>query len=292
MDGQERYAALAERLGAHLVSVAPLIGGVSAEAALLGLDLGGERRRVVVRTASRFTDVGARREELSRMGRLLAILGDAGLPVCRPVLVDPGSEDWLVLEYLEGTTDLPEPAVAMPALARLALQVHATPVERLHDAGLPLAVDPVSEARETLARLLPEVDPDSVIEAPRPREAAPVLLHGDLWPGNVLWAGERVVGLIDWEDSALGDPERDLATARTELTLALGPQEAAEFRRHYETAAPHAVDQHRVDLWTVCSAGGMALHVGAWGLPHERESRVRAVAHEVLHETLGRLALR
>ena len=292
MERQEPYAVLAERLGGRLVSVEPLTGGVSAEAELLHLDLGGERRRVVARTASRFTEVGGRREELRRMGRLLAVLGDAGLPVGRPALVDPGSEEWLVLEYLDGTTDLPDPGVAMPELARLALQVHATPVARLVDLGLPLAVDPAREAREILARLLPEVDPDSVIEEPRSRDAAPVLLHGDLWPGNVLWSEDRVVGLIDWEDCAVGDPERDLATARTELTLALGPQEAAEFRRAYDAAAPHPVDQHRVDLWTVCSAGGMALHVGAWDLPHEREVRVRAVSREVLHETLGRLALR
>lgn len=292
MQGTEGYASLAERLGGRLVSVTPLTGGVSAEAALLSLDIAGERRRVLVRTASRFTDVGDRREELRRMGRLLAILADAGLPVARPVLVDPGAEDWLVLEYLEGSTDLPDPAVAMPALARLALQVHATPVERIADLGLPVAVDPAGEAREILARLLPEIDPDSVIEEPRPRDAAPVLLHGDLWPGNVLWDGGRVVGLIDWEDCALGDPERDLATARVELTLALGEEEATEFRSVYDAGAPHTVDQHRVDLWTVCAAGGMALHVGAWGLPKEREETVRAVALEVLHETLGRLAVR
>jgi aminoglycoside 2''-phosphotransferase len=42
---------------------------------------------------------------------------------------------------------------------------------------------------------------------------APALRHGDLWYGNVLVddAGTRVVGVVDWENAALGDPAADLA---------------------------------------------------------------------------------
>ena len=43
-----------------------------------------------------------------------------------------------------------------------------------------------------------------------------VLLHGDFWPGNLLWKDGRLVAVIDWEDAALGDPLADLANSRLE----------------------------------------------------------------------------
>jgi aminoglycoside phosphotransferase (APT) family kinase protein len=43
----------------------------------------------------------------------------------------------------------------------------------------------------------------------------PALLHGDLGGHNVLVADGRVVGLIDWEDSLLGDPLFDFAGLAT-----------------------------------------------------------------------------
>jgi aminoglycoside phosphotransferase (APT) family kinase protein len=44
-----------------------------------------------------------------------------------------------------------------------------------------------------------------------------VLLHGDFWPGNVLWKEDRLVAVIDWEDAALGDPLADFANSRLEI---------------------------------------------------------------------------
>jgi aminoglycoside phosphotransferase (APT) family kinase protein len=42
----------------------------------------------------------------------------------------------------------------------------------------------------------------------------PRLIHGDFWHGNLLVddSGERLAGVIDWEDVALDDPAQDLAT--------------------------------------------------------------------------------
>ena len=31
----------------------------------------------------------------------------------------------------------------------------------------------------------------------------PVLLHGDFWPGNILWRDGRLVAVIDWEKRPL-----------------------------------------------------------------------------------------
>jgi aminoglycoside phosphotransferase (APT) family kinase protein len=43
--------------------------------------------------------------------------------------------------------------------------------------------------------------------------ARPVLVHGDFRPGNVLYAEDRITGVLDWEMAHLGHPAEDLAWA-------------------------------------------------------------------------------
>ncbi|WP_250292115.1 phosphotransferase family protein [Frankia sp. CiP1_Cm_nod1] len=43
--------------------------------------------------------------------------------------------------------------------------------------------------------------------------ARPALVHGDFRPGNVLYEGGRIVGLLDWEMAHVGDPVEDIAWA-------------------------------------------------------------------------------
>ncbi|WP_370894712.1 phosphotransferase [Janibacter sp. GXQ6167] len=49
--------------------------------------------------------------------------------------------------------------------------------------------------------------------AARPYRGAPVLLHADLIPGNVLHRRGEVVGLIDFGALTTGDPAYDLTCA-------------------------------------------------------------------------------
>ena len=56
----------------------------------------------------------------------------------------------------------------------------------------------------------------------RPR-GEPVFLHGDVWPGNLLWVGDRCVGLIDWKEAGVGDPGVDLANLRFQSAMHHGP---------------------------------------------------------------------
>jgi aminoglycoside phosphotransferase (APT) family kinase protein len=43
--------------------------------------------------------------------------------------------------------------------------------------------------------------------------ARPVLVHGDFRPGNVLYSGDRITGVLDWEMAHIGHPAEDLAWA-------------------------------------------------------------------------------
>ena len=51
----------------------------------------------------------------------------------------------------------------------------------------------------------------------RPR--GQVLLHRDLHPGQVVLRGDDGVGLLDWDDAALGEPELDLGNLEAHLFL-------------------------------------------------------------------------
>ena len=48
------------------------------------------------------------------------------------------------------------------------------------------------------------------------------LVHGDYWPGNLLWRRGRLIGVIDWEQPRLGDPTKDVATCRGDLNILFG----------------------------------------------------------------------
>jgi aminoglycoside phosphotransferase (APT) family kinase protein len=41
---------------------------------------------------------------------------------------------------------------------------------------------------------------------PRLRLNPSVLLHGDYWPGNILWRDGTIEAVVDWEEAQFGDP--------------------------------------------------------------------------------------
>jgi aminoglycoside phosphotransferase (APT) family kinase protein len=89
------------------------------------------------------------------------------------------------------------------------------------------------------------------------REDRPsTLLHGDYWPGNVLWQRGRLTGVIDWEQPRLGDPTKDVATCRGDLSILFGLEAANDFTRAYLAAGGARLNHVRfwellVSTWAV-----------------------------------------
>ena len=50
-----------------------------------------------------------------------------------------------------------------------------------------------------------------------------VVLHGDVWPGNMVWQGDTCVGLIDWKTAGVGHPGVDLGNLRFQAAQLHGP---------------------------------------------------------------------
>ena len=65
----------------------------------------------------------------------------------------------------------------------------------------------------------------------------PALLHGDCHAGNFLSDGRRIVAVLDWESSALGDPRVDLAAMDACLRCWNSEELADTFLLEYEKAA-------------------------------------------------------
>ncbi|HEX3051936.1 MAG TPA: phosphotransferase, partial [Aggregatilineaceae bacterium] len=68
-----------------------------------------------------------------------------------------------------------------------------------------------------------------------PSDAGHALIHGDMWPGNVLWKDGKIAAVIDWEDAACGDPLEDVAISRFEMLLFFGVEAMDNFTQTYQT---------------------------------------------------------
>ena len=218
--------------------------------------------------------------------RLLGILRSAGLPVPKPYALDTSrrlfpralSGDGIHRRRGGGSSggskDIPPPD-RLPS-------VPDPPGGRFrHD----LSFLPKQEA---LARKILERRPASPKDAwnegrirralervwPFPRSNPDVLLHGDFWPGNLLWKEGGLVAVIDWEDAALGDPLADVANARLEILWAFGAEAMRRFTEEYRSMMPH-VDFTHLPRWDLYAALRPVSTISGWGLGDARESVMR-----------------
>ena len=265
--------------GARLEASAPLTGGVSADVHRLDVRFDdGRTARLVLRAHGASHSGHAADLEYS----LLEALHRGGLPVPEPLKVDTSGRmaatPFVVMAYVEGTSEIPaaETAQRLAAMADVLARIHGFPAADLP--ALPSRLDPLPEVFDFLpadrewdalrAHLHARADTAFV--------GAPVLLHGDFWPENLLWKDGTIAAILDWEDAAIGDPLSDLAAARVELRYQLGASAmerlTADYARHRE------VDRDRLALWQVYVAAAAQHFMGEWGLPPAREAHMRAEA--------------
>ena len=204
--------------------------------------------------------------------RLLGIAARLGLPAPRPVLLGEADDDWptpfVVVERVNGETDF-APTDLDEHLRRLADALAAIHGVDPHAAGLAF----LPSQADSMAAMLRELPAEAgaslslrrVSDAlraawPLPSRNRPALLHGDFWPGNVLWKHCEVAAVIDWEDAKIGDPLSDLANARLELLWAFGWDAMSGFTRMYMDSA--RVDDTGLLYWDLCAALAAASNFG------------------------------
>jgi aminoglycoside phosphotransferase (APT) family kinase protein len=280
----DAYTQIAQRIDPRAVLARrwPLRGGVSAHVEALELARAdGEVRRVVVRRHGAAGWKPLMHDVTLLEFRLLGALREAELAVPTPIFVEPQPDllgsAFYVMEYVDGHPDV-EPS-ALPS----ALEQMADYLSRVHqlrpDVGLPPREDPFDGALSFLEADDPLRDALRTLRASAPAQA-PVLCHGDYWPGNVLWKDGRLKAVIDWEDAAIGDPVSDLAGCRLELLWRYGPDAAEDFTAHYRSRAK--LDTASLPVWELYAASAGAASMSDWGLPPEREADMRHKAEAVI----------
>ncbi|GBF07748.1 hypothetical protein DAERI_170007 [Deinococcus aerius] len=288
---------LARRLNPHaqVLRSWPLTGGVSARVTALEIGVpGGSVERWVVRQYGE-ANVRSNPNVADDEFRLLRLLMSAGLPVPQPLYADSSGEVFpapvLVTRYVGGEAVL-TPAAPVEYAARVAdflLRLHA--VRWSGELPFLQPLPGLSERPAVLDEALAEGMIRDALEPvwpPAPRNA-PAPLHGDFWPGNVLWREGRLAAVIDWEDAALGDPLADLANARLETLFFYGRGAMDELTRRYRAGS--GLDFAALPFWDLWAALRPAGRLAGWGLDARTEETLRARHRWFVRQAFGGLAV-
>ncbi len=283
-DALENVVAVVEP-GATLKSSRRLTGGVSADVYALELTTPEEQSKTVVVRQHGAAQRKAEHKKAEHKAvaqkefALLDVLYRANLPVAKPLHLDTSGETldspYLVMAYIEGVLDIPHNKLDLylQKMAQALVTLHNMPIADLPT--LPKRLDPLPE-------LYSYIPADSIWTPLRSYLAhcknttfvdSPSLLHGDFWPGNLMWRDDQLVAILDWEDAALGDPMSDLAGARIELLWEFGEAPMNSFTSLY--AELRHVNTWRLSLWEVFVGLATLRFMGEWGLAAEKERHMR-----------------
>ena len=283
-----RFAQVVQQMdpGARLLRGWPLQGGVSAQVTALEMaQADGGTRKLVMRQhgpVDRAHNPHIAADEF----RLLQLVRAAEVPAPAPYSCDESGAifptPYLVVEYVEGAPEFAPgdlPAFLQQFAAALA-RIHQVPGVETDLAFLP---DHAARLGALLAARPDHLDHsldegrirDALVAAwPLAPRNAPALLHGDYWPGNLLWRDGRLAAVLDWEDARLGDPLADLGNSRMEILFALGAEAMAEFTRQYQALT--ALDWTDLPYWDLAAALRPAGKLAGWGLEPAVEAGMRA----------------
>ncbi|MCQ3930158.1 MAG: phosphotransferase family protein [Chloroflexi bacterium] len=278
----EPFERLVQKMDSHsrLVRAWPLTGGVSAQIVAIEMaHADGQTQKMIVRLHGEI-DRQQNPQVAADEFKLLQHLKSAGLAVPAPYYLDTSCEifpiPYLVIEFVEGATDFAPknlPGYLRQIATHLA-QIHQLPAADFD--FLPRQAD--NKFKQRPAKMDDSIGEGrirDVLESvwPLTQHNPSVLLHGDFWPGNLLWRGSQVMAIIDWEDARTGDPLADLANSRLEILWAFGVEAMLEFTQIYQSLI--TLDYTNLPYWDLCAALRPAFKIPEWATDEAAEKRMR-----------------
>ena len=248
-------------------SMRVVVGGRSKETILLELEsVRGWPAALVMR---RDLQVGSLGTSVVDEFGLLDLLHRRGLTVPRPYHLSRTGDGlgtaYLLLETMSGQATgqllaAPDSRAKVLAAARALATIHAVPV----DAVRPL----LGEAQADRAALVAEIDSFAEIWAQQARMKSPTVeaalawlkanvaeiaggdcfVHADYSFHNILFDGDQVSGLLDWELARIGHPAEDLGYLKY---AAQGVVDWAEFMAAYLKAGGRAVAPREIHFYAL-----------------------------------------
>ena len=222
--------------------------------------------------------------------RLLKTLQAAGLPVPAALYLGESQEPpFLITSFVQGASRLETDDV--PAfcrkLAAVLCAVHAVDLLEHELAFLPQLGDSIVGGAPLPNATQGRIHAALKSALPKVEFNAPTLLHGDFWLGNLLWKGDRLEAIIDWEDAMIGDPLADLGKSRLEILWALGGEAMALYSEYY-LALNSGLDASALPFWDLWGASRLQ-HYASFASDGGPVPQMRAQYETFVDDALSRL---
>jgi aminoglycoside phosphotransferase (APT) family kinase protein len=280
----KQFETVAQHLypGSKLLRAWTLAGGLSAQMTALELLLAdGQPHKLVIRQPGSAT-LGRNPNAAAEEFHLLQVLQSSGVSVPIPYHLDQSREvfpaPYLVIEYVDGKMEF-SPADPLYFACQIAAQlakIHQIDGTMPYLAFVPKAPGIAGKVAELSASQNVSPDENRIRAVFASTGALPtlnrtVLLHGDFWPGNLLWKNDRLAAVVDWEDAQIGDPLADFAISRLDTLLIFGPGALHEFTRCYQAATQF--DLAHLPYWDLYAALRAAPHLAEWAAGYPQLGR-------------------
>ncbi|MGE7903304.1 aminoglycoside phosphotransferase family protein [Peribacillus sp. NPDC094092] len=302
MNEYDKFERLVQKFdqGNKLIRAWELNGGISAQ--VTGIEILQSSGRIVKMIVRQHGDNDLKHNPniAADEHKLLGILKAAGLPVPMSYYVEQSCEIFskpcILIEFIEGKSEF-SPSNLNDHILQLANNL--AKIHRVHCADLPISFLPkventyvemlnnkervildetlnLSMIRELLISLLP-----------LPSKNKEVILHGDYWPGNILWKEGKLVSIIDWEDSGLGDPLADLANSQLEISYHFGMQAMNDFTHQYKSMMQE-LNYTNLPFWQLFAALRLSTFP-AWGLEKSKENNWRKIHKSFVRQAINQI---
>lgn len=170
---------------------------------------------------------------------ILSGMCEKGIPVvppCKENIFFSGQKD-ILYPFVEGESKLPNTAKMISQLVNIIHMYTSYHIKnnntlsKFDKTFLQLQIDDMSKSIKNKKHdLIIEKKLDYLAYSfPEKLELCEEFVHGDLHPGNILWKGEDIVALVDWDNCMIGPKELDVAHMYVDLLLLAGEKTAGVF---------------------------------------------------------------
>ncbi|MEV8373610.1 phosphotransferase [Kribbella sp. NPDC056861] len=280
-----------ERLtGGPVTRAERLRGGWTSEMRRVEVDLPQGPQRFVLRTFVDEFFVKHAHGLLTREAQVLDQLAGTDIPAAELVGVDAEARycdhPSLLMTLLPGTVRVDDEGAGARAvlLAEQLAAIHRVQVDERPREYQPWTAP--DRVRLPLATSRPAVWAAAIDELRREApEYEGVFLHRDFHPGNVLFDGGKVSGVVDWVETSWGPADLDVAHCSTALALLHGPDAGAAFSTLYANAGGRELADDR--YWRLLDALAFAPDAEKVAVPWRELGRTD-LTPDILQERLER----